>query len=75
MFTFTSILVHWDPESLIIVETDALDHTLAAILLTKVNGNIYPITFHSWAFNTTKVNYNIHDKKLLAIVKAFKRWL
>ena len=75
MFTSTSILVHWDPESLMIVETDALDHALVAILLTKVNGDIYPIAFHSWAFNTTKVNYDIHDKKLLAIVKAFKRWL
>jgi len=73
VFTSASILVHWDPESQIIVETDASDHALAAILLTKVNGDIYPIAFYSRAFNTTKVNYDIHDKELLAIVKAFKR--
>jgi len=57
-----------------IVKTDTLDHALAAILSTKVNGNVYPIAFHSRAFSATKVNYDIHDKKLLAIFKAFRKW-
>jgi len=68
------ILVHWDPESPIVVETDASDYALAAILSTKVNGNVHPIVFHSRTFSATEVNYDIHDKELLAIFKAFRKW-
>jgi len=48
-----------------IVETDASDYALAAILLTQVNGDIHPVTFHSQAFNATEINYNVYDKELL----------
>jgi len=34
VFTTAPILGHWDPESLIILETDASDRALAAILST-----------------------------------------
>jgi len=32
------------------------------------------IAFHSRAFSSTELNYNIHDKELLAIFEAFKKW-
>jgi len=73
-FTSAPILVHWNPNSPMIVETDALDHALAAILSTQVNGDIHPVAFHSRTFNATELNYDIHDKELLAIFEAFKRW-
>ena len=57
-----------------IVETDASDHALVAILSTQVNGDIHPVVFHSRTFNATESNYDIHDKELLAIFEAFKRW-
>ena len=57
-----------------IVETDASDHALVAILSTQVNGDIHPVAFHSQTFNTTESNYDIHDKELLAIFEVFKRW-
>ena len=38
------------------------------------NGNLHPIEFHSWTFSTLELNYNIHDKKLLAIFETFKQW-
>jgi len=57
-----------------IVETDASDHALAAILSTKVNGNVHPIAFYSRAFSATEVNYDIHDKELLAVFEAFRKW-
>jgi len=57
-----------------IVEMDASDHALAAILSTQVNGDIYPVAFYSHTFNATKSNYDIHDKELLAIFEAFKKW-
>jgi len=57
------------------VETDASDYALAAILsiMTKDN-EIYPVAFYSRTFSTLELNYNIHNKELLAIFKAFKIW-
>jgi len=57
-----------------ILETDASDYTLAAILSIRSNSKVCPITFHSRAFSATEINYDMHNKKLLAIVKAFKKW-
>ena len=73
-FTIAPILGHWNPESPIILETDASDHALAAILSTQSNGEICSIVFHSRAFSVVEINYDIHDKELLAIVKFFKKW-
>ena len=56
------------------VETDASDHALAAIILTHSKGDIHPIAFHSQAFSATELNYDVHDKELLAIFEAFKKW-
>jgi len=74
-FTSASILTHWVPDAQLVVETDASDYTLAAILsiMTKDN-KIHPIAFHSRTFSTPELNYNVHNKKLLAIFKAFKIW-
>ena len=33
---------------------------------------VYPVTFHFYTFTTAKLNYDIYDKKLLAIFEAFK---
>jgi len=57
------------------MKTDASDYTLAAILsiMTKDN-EIHPIAFHSRMFSAPELNYNVHDKELLAIFKAFKIW-
>jgi len=57
-----------------ILETDVSNHTLAAILFIWSNGKVHLIVFHSRAFNTVEINYDVHDKELLAIVKAFKKW-
>ena len=57
------------------METNASDYALAAILsiMTKDN-KIYPIAFHSQMFSALELNYNIHDKELLAIFEVFKIW-
>jgi len=73
-FTSAPVLAHWDPEAPIMVETDASDYALAAILSTHINGDIHPIAFHSHTFNTAELNYDIHDKELLTVHEAFKKW-
>ena len=51
------------------------DYALAAILsLQKPNGELYPVTFLSQTFTLAKLNYDVHDKELLAIYEAFKVW-
>ena len=57
------------------METNASDYALAAILsITTKDNEIYPIAFHSRTFSTPELNYNVHDKELLAIFEAFKIW-
>ena len=63
------------PDAPIIVETDASDYAITAILsITLSNGEIHPIAFHSHTLSTSKLNYDTHDKELLAIFEAFQKW-
>ena len=57
-----------------ILETNASDHALVAILSTWSNGEIRPIAFHSRAFSAVEINYDMHDKELLVIIESFKKW-
>jgi len=74
-FVSAPILMHWVPDAQLIVETDASDYALAAILsiMTKDN-EIHPIAFHSRTFSAPELNYDVHDKEILAIFEAFKIW-
>jgi hypothetical protein len=74
-FASAPILTHWIPDCTIIVETDASDYALAAILSIELeNGEIHPVAFHSKSFNPTELNYDVHDKELFAIFEAFCIW-
>jgi hypothetical protein len=74
-FSSAPILTHWVPDCPIIVETDASDYALAAILSIQLeSGEIHPVAFHSRSFNPTELNYNVHNKELFAIFEAFRIW-
>jgi hypothetical protein len=74
-FTTAPILQQFDPKKVCIVETDATDFALRAVLSQKGdNGRLYPVVFHSRKFTPVEINYEIHDKELLAIVDCFKVW-
>ena len=69
------ILMHWIPDQLLVVETDISDYALAAILsMYNPDSEIHPIAFHSWTFSSAELNYDVHDKELLAIYEAFRCW-
>src|SRR5882724_8773530 len=74
-FTTAPVITHWILDTQITVETDASDYALAAVLsITTSNGELHPIVFHSRTFSAPELNYDVHNKELLAIFEAFKRW-
>src|SRR5882724_11891024 len=74
-FTTAPVLTHWIPDTQIMVETDASDYALAAVLsITTPNGELHSTAFHSQTFLAPDLNCNVHNKDLLVIFEAFKRW-
>ena len=57
------------------METDASDYALAAILsIVNEDNEVHSVAFHSHTFTVVELNYDTHDKELLAIFEAFKIW-
>ena len=74
-FTSAPVLTHWVPDRPIIVETDASDYALGAILSIETDsGEVHPVAYHSRTFTSPELNYDTHDKELLAIFEAFRVW-
>lgn len=71
-FTTDPVLHHFDPLLPVILEADASDFALGAVISQRdpVTGALHPITFHSRKFNTAELNYEIYDKEMLAIVET-----
>jgi hypothetical protein len=69
------VLHHWVPGWQITVETDASDYAIASILsIVGNNGKIHPVVFRSRSLRPSELNYDTHDKELLAIFDAFTQW-
>ncbi|MBW0491545.1 hypothetical protein O181_031260, partial [Austropuccinia psidii MF-1] len=73
-FTTAPILSHFNPSLPTIVETDASDYALGAVLSQVNDSGKHPIAFDSCKLLPAELNYEIHDKELLGIVWALKRW-
>jgi hypothetical protein len=74
-FTTAPILTHFKPKHQCIVETDGSDFALGAVLSQKEDDDmLHPIAYHSRKFSPAEINYEIHDKELLAVVDSFKIW-
>ena len=74
-FISAPILTHWIPHAQLIMETDVLDYALTAILsIVNKDNEVHPVVFHSRTFIAVELNYDTHDKELLAIFEAFKIW-
>ena len=73
MFTKKLILAMFDLVKKIIIETDANRIVLSSILnQPDEKQRLYPIIFYFKKFTAPELNYDIYDKKLLAIVNSFK---
>lgn len=75
-FSSAPILVHFHPDRTTILETDASDYAVTAIL-SQTNPEsleIHPVAFFSRTMAPAELNYEIYDKELLAIYAAFRQW-
>ena len=73
MFTKRLILTIFDLAKKIIIEIDANKIVLNSILSQPdEEKRLYPVIFYFRKFIVPELNYDIYDKKLLAIVDSFK---
>jgi hypothetical protein len=72
-FTMAPVLRHFNYERQIIVETDASDYVSAGIL-SQYDGKeiLHPVAFFLTKHMLAECNYEIYDKELMAIVRAFE---
>jgi hypothetical protein len=74
-FTTAPILMHWMLNVPLIVEMDASDYAIAGILsIVCLDSEIHPVVFYSRTLPPPELNYDTHDKELLAIHEAFWTW-
>ena len=74
-FTSAPILRLFDPFKKIIIEINASDYALRIIFSQKgLNKKFHPVVFYSQKLIPAEINYKIHDKEFLVIIKAFKKW-
>ena len=73
-FTLVLVLIYWDLNAPIVIETDTSNYILAAIISIQVDTKVHLIVFHLRMFSAAELNYDIYDKKLLAIYETFCKW-
>jgi hypothetical protein len=67
------VLAHYRLELPTRVETDALDGVVAAVLSQlQEDDEWYPVAYYSHTMAPAEINYNIHDKEMLAIIQALE---
>jgi hypothetical protein len=70
-FTMAPVLRHYNPTLPIIVEMDASDFAIGAVLLQKED-RVQSVAFYFRKMTATELKYNIYNKEILAIVSFFK---
>jgi hypothetical protein len=63
-FTVATILVHFRRETPTVIETDASDFALAAVL-SRIQETkwLHPVAYHSRKFMPAEINYDAHNKE------------
>jgi len=65
-------LPDFDPFLPLVIERDASDYAIAGILSARTeDGQVHPLAFLSRTLFGAGLDYDTHDKELLAILEAF----
>jgi hypothetical protein len=73
-FSSAKILRHFDTRLPVILETDALDFAIGGVISQQHPNGLHPVSFYSRKLCSEELNYDTHDKELIAIVECFKAW-
>uniref|UniRef100_A0A673Z540 Gypsy retrotransposon integrase-like protein 1 n=1 Tax=Salmo trutta TaxID=8032 RepID=A0A673Z540_SALTR len=76
LFTDALVLAHPDPSLTFIVEVDASEAGVGAVLSQRSGAppKLRPCAFFSKKLSLVERNYDVGDRELLAVVKALKVW-
>ena len=74
LFCTAPVLKQWDPGLPTFVEADCSGFALGGVLSQERDGVRYPVAYHSEKLNKAEINYDIHDKELLAVVRCLSQW-
>ena len=75
-FTSAPILAHFDATLPSLIGTDASDYAVGAIYSqTQKSSRVHSVVFLSRKFSPAEMNYDIHDKEMVAIMLAFQEWI
>ena len=73
--TSSPILIFPDDDKRFCVEADSSDFVTGAVLSQESSdGKWSPIAFLSKSLNAVEQNYEIHDKEMLAVIRALEEW-
>ena len=57
------------------IESDTSKYATGAVLSQlDLNSDRHPVAFYSKTFSPAEQNYDIHDRELLAIIRALEAW-
>ena len=69
------VLAALDLDKKIRMEVDTSDYAMEGMLLIEGEDGLWkPVAFLSKSLNETERNYEIHDKKMLAIIRELESW-
>ena len=63
------------PQYKIFITTDASNKFSGTVLSFGPSGEtVHPVAFNSMTFKNAELNYPVHEKELLAVIHALKKW-
>lgn len=74
LFCMAPVLKQWDPDHPTFLETDCSGFALGGVLSQEQGGSRHPVAYHSEKLNKAEINYDIHDKELLAVIRCLSQW-
>ncbi|XP_028324820.1 uncharacterized protein LOC114476995 [Gouania willdenowi] len=76
LFCSAPILSHPDPSSQFVIEVDASDSGIGAVLSQRSvsDQKLHPCAFYSRRLTPAEKNYDVGNRELLAVVVALKEW-
>ncbi|KAI0992056.1 hypothetical protein K3495_g16130, partial [Podosphaera aphanis] len=72
--TSAPILQHYNLELECMLETDASDGVVAGVLSQRHPNGWLPVGYFSKNMASAELNYAVHDKEMLAIIRSFANW-